>query len=142
MNLKKIATLCILLWVTATSYGQSASLTTDTPAVSAGAVLTVTAAASYSSAPVAAGWTVTLPEGWSFVTTGGPNAPQVGPDAGATGTLEWAYATVPATGARFGFTVKTGGKPGPAQLTAKVYLRVEGKQQTVQVQPLLVTVGE
>lgn len=141
MNLKKIVTVCTLLWVTATSYGQSATLTTDTPAVSPGTVVTVTASASYSSAPGAAGWIVTLPEGWSFVATSGPDAPQVGPAAGATGTLEWAYAMVPAAGARFGFTVRTGDKPGAAQLKAKVYLRVDGKQQAVEVQPLQVTVG-
>jgi len=142
MNLREFATLGALICASASSYGQTASLTTDTPAVSAGTVLTLTASADYASAPDAAGWSVALPAGWSFVDTSGPDTPQVVPDRGATGALEWAYATVPANGARFRFTVKTAGKPGPVQLAAKLYLRVDGKQQTVAVAPLRVTVRE
>lgn len=134
--------MCAVALTTAVGYSQSATLTADASTVSAGSVLTVTASASYSSTPNAVGWAVTLPEGWTFVATTGPDAPQVGPVAGATGSLEWAYASVPANAARFSCTVKTAEKPGPAQLSAKVFLRVDGKQQNVRVAPLQVTLGQ
>lgn len=141
MHLRNIATICAALMAASVGYGQSATLTADAPAVTAGSMLTLTASANYSGTPNAVGWSVTLPAGWSFVSTAGPDAPQVGPQAGATGALEWAYADVPAGAARFRFTVKTGSNPGPAQLQAKVFLRVDGKQHDVDVAPLGVTVG-
>ena len=142
MNLRKFIAISAVVWTASATYGQTATLTADTTAVSAGAVVTVTASAYYSVAPAAAGWSVTLPEGWTFVATSGSDAPQVGPDAGATGTLEWAYATVPANSARFVITVKASGKAGPVQLKPKLYLRVDGKQQDVEVAPLSLTVSQ
>src|SRR4051812_4883399 len=99
MNLRKIATFGAALLAAAASYGQSATLTPASSNVAAGTPVTLTASANYVGSLSAVGWSVTLPEGWSFVSTSGPNPPQVGPQAGATGTLEWAYTNVPADAA-------------------------------------------
>jgi hypothetical protein len=135
MNIRNTAIICCLVLATPVAYAQSATLVADVPVVAASSVVRLTASANYPVAPNAVGWSVTLPEGWTFVATGGPDAPQVGPQDGATGTLEWAYADVPANAARFSFTVKASSRPGALQLTAKVFLRVEGKQQAVEVAP-------
>lgn len=55
--------------------------------------------------PTAAGFTGNLPEGWAQVSTGGAQAPQIRPPRGATGALEYAYTTSPATPATFTVTV-------------------------------------
>jgi len=142
MNLRNIAAFCAVVMTASVSYGQSATLTSNTPTAASGSVITLAASVSYPGTPNAVGWSITLPEGWSFVGSNGANLPQISPESGATGTLEWAYANVPEATARFTVTVKTGGKPGVTKLQAKVYLRVGGKQQTVDVAPLVVTVGQ
>ena len=55
--------------------------------------------------PTALGFTGNLPEGWAQVSTGGAQAPQIRPPRGATGALEYAYTTSPATPATFTVTV-------------------------------------
>jgi hypothetical protein len=141
MNIRNLATICVALLTAALGHAQSAALTPASANVSGGTTVTLTASANYVGAPSAVGWSVTLPEGWSFVGTSGPNPPQVAPQAGATGTLEWAYTNVPADVAVFVITVKAAGKPGTVQLPAKVLLRANGKQQTVEVTPATVSVS-
>ena len=132
--------LVVAVAAAALAFGQSATLVTDKSSAAAGSEITLTASVNYSAAPSAIGWSVTLPEGWTFVSTGGVNPPAVGPQHGATGTLEWAYTEVPAGSAQFSFTVKAAGKPGSLQLSAKALLRADGKQQTVEVAPVSVSV--
>lgn len=141
MNIRKIALLCAFITIASAGYAQSVTLAADLPAVSAGSVLRLTASVAYPVTPGAVGWAITLPEGWSFVATAGPDVPQVGPQDGATGTLEWAYAEVPAGAARFSFTVKTSGRPGALQVMAKVFLRVDGRQQTIEATPVKISVA-
>ena len=140
MNLKNLLTLLAAAAVTSMGFGQSATLVSDRTTPAAGVELSLTASASYAGTPSAMGWSVTLPAGWSYVSTGGPDVPAITPQAGATGTLEWAYTDTPGSAARFTFIVKTSGKPGTQQLAAKVLLRADGKQSTVAVTPVAVTI--
>ena len=58
--------------------------------------------------PTSLGFTVVLPSGWSFlnVATAIPAFPQTKPSNGATGTLNFAWGTVPSTPASVSFIVK------------------------------------
>lgn len=69
---------------------QTATLTTTTSQLSAtGGTVTFTATIAYSGTPSALGFQVELPAGWTYA--GGTGEPSIKPDAGTTGTLEWAY---------------------------------------------------
>jgi hypothetical protein len=142
MNLIKIATLCGWLAAASLGYGQSATLIADTTVVSTGSELTLRPSVVYPGTPNAVGWSITLPDGWSFVATNGPDVPQIGPEPGSTGTLEWAYANVPIGGARFSFKVKAGGAAGSVKLIARVLLRIDGKQQQMDAGPLSISVNQ
>jgi hypothetical protein len=137
MNIKAILT---FLAVASVSLAQSATLIPDRAEVGADTEITLTASINYAETPSAMGWSIVLPAGWSYVGTRGPDVPAVTPQAGATGTLEWAYTESPASTARFAFTVKASGTPGARPLTAQVLLRTAGQQTTVAVAPVTVTV--
>ena len=66
---------------------------------------TVTHTVEYEGKAAALGVKVTLPEGCSFVAVKGENAPAVAPQAGATGTLEFAWIDIPASGFTFAYVV-------------------------------------
>ncbi len=140
MNITKVGVIGLVLLATAPANGQPPQLTAGAAAVAAGTILTLSASASYPEVPSAVGWSVTLPDGWIFLATTGSDAPQVTPQEGATGILEWAYTKVPAGCVRFSFTVRAPGKPGRAELPARLFLRVDGRQQQVEAIPATVTV--
>ena len=73
----------------------------ESPVVySAGGSLTMEIRSTYSgAAPQQLAWSIILPAGFSY--QGGQNEPSVKPQVGTTGTLEWAYSTIPASGAVF-----------------------------------------
>lgn len=66
---------------------------------------TVTHTIEYEGKATALGVKVTLPEGCSFVGVQGENAPAVAPKAGTTGTLEFAWIDIPASGFTFAYAV-------------------------------------
>ena len=67
---------------------------------SGGGTLTLELRSDFSgAAPQQLGWSLILPVGFSYL--GGQDEPSVKPQAGATGTLEWAHATIPASGSVF-----------------------------------------
>jgi len=141
MKLKQIVMICVAVAAASLSFGQSATLVADKPSAAAGSEFTLTASAYYPGVPSALGWSVTLPEGWTYVSTGGANPPSVGPQNGATGTLEWAYTDVPAGSVQFSFTVRATGKAGIVQLRAQALLRADGKQQAVDAAPVSVSIA-
>lgn len=141
MNSKKFTALLAALLTTTVGFAQSASLTADRPAASAGEVVTIAAAVTYAGTPGALGWSVTLPVGWSYVGTSGPDVPAVLPQQGATGTLEWAFMDAPANAARFSFSVKAAGKPVTQQISGKALVRSNGRQTTAEAAPVTVAVA-
>lgn len=91
---------------------QTATLITPTSQLATtGGTVTFTATIGYTTAPTALGFQVELPAGWAYV--GGTGEPSIKPDAGTTGTLEWAYTSgFGASSSSFDFTVNY-----PADLT-------------------------
>ncbi len=86
----------------------TASLTANVATYAAtGGQVVFTATIEYSSvaAPTALGYALTVPTGWALVSTAGPNAPEIRPSAGTTGSLEYAFTSAPAGSASFAITV-------------------------------------
>jgi hypothetical protein len=112
-----------------TAMSHAASTATLTPdsqyLLPGGGTVTLTAnLAGYPGTTSAVGWAVTLPAGWSYVN--GTGEPGVKPAANATGTLEWAYITIPES-ATFGFTVSyPAGLTTEQSLTSSVIVRAAG----------------
>lgn len=100
----------------------------------AGTVTLTAATAGYRGTTSAIGWTVTLPSGWSYVS--GTGEPDVKPVAGQTGTLEWAYISIPES-ATFTFTVAyPAGINANATLTSGVIVRYSGNRDEITPTPV------
>jgi hypothetical protein len=111
---------------------QTASLTTRTNDLSPnGGEITLLAALGYNERPAALGWSIALPAGWSMVRLGGGDGPQVAPEPGTTGTLEFAYTSVPDFMASFAVTVRYPAGLGGAKIASTVIVRTNGKVMTL-----------
>ncbi len=111
--------------------GATATLTpTSAYLLPGGGTATFTAnVAGYPGDTSAIGWEVTLPAGWSY--TGGTGEPDVKPTPGQTGTLEWAYVSIPQD-ASFTFTASyPSNLTSNASLASSVIVRFSGSRQTV-----------
>lgn len=116
---------------------QTATLTANTTDLAAvGGQVMLTASVSYDGEPGAVGWSIQLPADWTLESVSGPNLPAVAPDAGTSGTLEFAYVSVPPYRAEFSIIVRypAGAKSGVA--TPTVLLRAAGKLTTLKPQPV------
>ena len=137
MKLARFLLLFPALALYASALAQSASLTADTNALSpTGGTVMLTASAAYDGQPAALGWSIALPADWSLVSVGGSNLPQVVPDTGATGTLEFAYTTAPADHAMFTVAVSYPPNVSNASAIPTVILRANGKLVTLNPQPV------
>ncbi len=108
----------------------TATLTPDSAYLlpSTGTVTFTAAVSGYTNATSAIGWSVTLPAGWSYVS--GTGEPDVKPAAGQTGTLEWAYISIPES-ASFTFTISyPAGIVADASIASAVIVRASGFAQT------------
>lgn len=141
MNLRQIASFGAALVVAVSGLAQSATLSADKPSTNVGAEVTLTASATFATVPGAVGWAVKLPDGWSYVATSGTAAPQITPQVGDTGTLEWAYTDTPPSGASFSFRVKVAGGGGAVRIVAKVLVRIDGKVETIETIPLTINIA-
>lgn len=93
----------------AAAWAQTATITpAATTYAAAGGSLSFAVNITYSE-PTASVGTVAvrlrLPSGWSFVSTEGPNPPQVAPFAGNTSAVDFAYTSTPASPINFSFTL-------------------------------------
>jgi hypothetical protein len=126
------------LTVTSGSGGPAASLQLVGPAyyLPAGGTLTFQAAITYAGlTPSALGYVITLPDGFSLVSIGGTNVPNVAPTPGTTGVLEFAYSTLPANAASFSVVVAyPAGLTGNRTVTAGATYR--SPLQTLPVAPI------
>jgi pectate lyase len=111
----------------------TATLTADSAiAPYAGGTVTFTATIGDYTTASALGFEVTLPADWTYATTSA--GPAVTPAAGSTGTLGWAYITIPASPASFTFTATApAGTAMPQNIAATAYLRANGVQTTIPV---------
>jgi hypothetical protein len=118
--------------LTSSGLAQTANLTTRTNDLSPnGGELTLLAALGYNERPAALGWSIPLPAGWSMVRVGGGEGPQVVPEPGTTGTLEFAYTSVPDYMASFAVTVRYPAGSGGAKIASTVIVRANGKVMTL-----------
>jgi hypothetical protein len=95
------------------------------------------AVAAYEGTPGALGWEVVLPADWSLVAINGPQVPNIAPEAGSTGTLEFAYAAIPANRAEFSIIVRYPGNAPSVRATSTVLLRSGGKLTTLKPEPVV-----
>lgn len=136
MNSLRFA-LVALVCSAASAVAQTASLTADSTALSpSGGTVALTATVSYDGEPGALGWAIELPADWSFVGVSGPTPPAIVPDAGTTGTLEFAFTAVPAHRAEFTVLVKYPANARSTAATSTVLVRAGGKLNTLTPAPL------
>jgi hypothetical protein len=123
--------------ITASAFGQTASLQADTTALSAaGGTVSLTASIKYDARPGAIGWAIELPGDWKLVAVSGPNVPAIAPGVGAAGTLEFAYAEVPAERAEFTLVISYPAGAAAAKAVPTVLVRTEGKLATLNPAPV------
>jgi hypothetical protein len=118
-------------------FAQNAALSSDTTTLSAsGGTVTLTATVNYDATPGALGWSIALPADWTLVSISGPNVPPIAPEAGSSGTLEFAYMSVPSQRAEFSVEVRYPAKATAAKAAPTVLVRTAGKLTTLTPPPV------
>ena len=116
------------------------SVPSGTTLGTAAGVVSITATISFSGSPSALGWTVNLPSGWTYA--GGTGEPGVTPRTGQTGSLDWAYTSMPASPAQFTFRANyPGGLSGAQSIGGSAVYREGGQLRTLSVAALNLTVS-
>ncbi|MFM8335834.1 MAG: immunoglobulin domain-containing protein, partial [Opitutaceae bacterium] len=88
-------------------------------------------------APVQLGWTLVLPPGFSY--SGGENEPEVKPSVGNTGSIDWAYVTIPTGSATFRVRIAyVAGLTGKHSLFGTVSYRTSSLPSSVSPAPVTV----
>ncbi len=111
----------------------------------AGGTVSITNTFTYEGGASAIGWTVDLPDGWSYASTVFAEfRPDVRPSSGTTGTLGWAYSEVPPSGASFTYTLNVpAGTTGVQTLSASLLFRSgSAPEETVIATPAPLQIGE
>jgi len=91
----------------------------------------VTIQISYSGVLTALGLEETIPDGWFYVLVGGDDAPTIPPTAGATGTIGFAWISVPASPVEFTYTVQVPeGEEGEKTFSGEVLYRRDAGELT------------
>ena len=122
----------LALGLASVAFAQTASLKADAAAlIPSGGSVTFTAAATYDGQPAALGWVIALPSDWTLVSVSGANAPEISPDVGSTGTLEFAYISAPAGRAEFNVVVRYPAGATTAKAVPTVLIRASGKLTTL-----------
>ena len=106
---------------------------------SGGGTLTLEIRSDFSgAAPQQLGWSIILPPGFSY--QGGQDEPSVRPQVGSAGTLEWAYTTIPASGAVFRVRLAyVGGLGGAQSIYATLLYRTNAVPSTVTLPALVLS---
>jgi hypothetical protein len=134
---KNFIFLCfIFLALFSSSYAQTPTAAISTSSYSynsAGGDLVLTLSVRYSPSNVSAlGWLVTIPAGWSYISSGGSTKPGIAPAANSISTLEFAFSDVPSSGlAEFTVNISyPAGQTGSKLISASVETR-SPKQEIV-----------
>ena len=99
-----------------------------------GGTMTVLCTISFSGQPSTLGWSAQIPPGWSYAS--GQNEPSVKPTVGQTGTLEWAWQSVPATPVQFSYTLNVPpGESGTRSVAGLLIYRAGGTPVQVAASP-------
>jgi hypothetical protein len=128
LRFSAVAVLCAAV----SAFAQNAMLTADNSSLApSGGTVVLTATASYDGEPGALGWAIVLPADWTLVSVSGPHVPAIAPEAGTTGTLEFAYTSVPAGRAEFTVLVRYPANASSAIAKPTVLVRAGGKLATL-----------
>jgi len=101
----------------------------------AGQTITVTSTITYPGTASSLGWTVLLPTGWSFVSSGG-SVGDIGPNMGDTQELDWAWSNPPASPVTFTYTLNVpAGTTGSQTIQTMVILRLSSGDFQTLAQP-------
>ncbi len=121
----------------ALALAQNAALVSDTAILAqSGGTLVLRATADYPGVPGALGWSIALPSDWSLVLVNGPHVPAIAPEAGSSGTLEFAYTAVPQSRAEFSVVVRYPANAPSVEAAATALLRSGGKLTTLTPAPV------
>jgi hypothetical protein len=116
---------------------QTAALKADNPHLApSGGTLALTATLTYEGAPGAIGWSVELPADWSLVSVAGQTPPQIAPEAGTRGTLEFAFTEAPAARAEFTIVVRYPANAPSFSAKPAVILRQDGQLSQLKPAPV------
>lgn len=101
-----------------------------------GGAVTISCTLGYVGTPGSLAWSVVLPAGWSYV-SGAGDLGAVTPRAGDTGTLGWAWTTLPPSPVRFTYTVNVpAGENVARTITASAIIRPQSDPvQTIVAAP-------
>jgi hypothetical protein len=136
MNSLRLAAFALVCAV-APAFANTATLSADNSTLApSGGTVAFTATASYEGQPGALGWSITLPAEWSLVSVSGPNVPTIAPAAGTTGTLEFAFTSVPAQRAEFTVLVSYPANAKSTAATSTALIRAGGKLATLKPAPV------
>ncbi len=132
----RLSALLFLIVLSVAARAQSVTVTPGaTTYASTGGTISLGVALRYSGALSSLGFQLgPLPAGWSYVSSGGSNIPQITPVAGDSGTLGFAYTSVPTGGADFTFTLSySAGLVGTQTLggIAGIFRPLDGASQRI-----------
>jgi hypothetical protein len=97
----------------------------------AGSTVTITNTLTYTGTVSSLGWQVTLPASWSLASDAG-SAGEIKPAVGTTGSLAWAWSTIPASPVTFTYTVNVpAGETVARTLAATGIVRAGGTVTTL-----------
>lgn len=95
---------------------------------------TISCTLAFPGQPSALGWSVVIPPGWSY--DSGQNEPGVHPSSGDSGTLAWAWSSIPTSPIQFSYTLRVpSGESGQKSISGTASKREAGKSQQVAVTP-------
>jgi hypothetical protein len=100
-----------------------------------GGTVTVNSTVTYAGPCVGLGWTLLLPEGWTYASGGGTEG-ETKPPVGTPSLLEWAWTNIPASPVTFSTTLNVpSGAVGEKTLAASVIFRIAAGPLTMMVKP-------
>jgi hypothetical protein len=89
----------------------------------------------YTGTPSTLGWSATIPDGWTYVSS--TATAEVKPNPGETGTLGWAWFTVPASPVQFSYTLSVpAGQSGAKVVSGSASYRLSGQSYQLSVNAL------
>lgn len=113
-----------------------------TQLVPQGGTLVLTATARYDNSPAALGWEVVLPPEWSLVGVSGANVPDIAPTKGSTGTMEFAFVTIPEGKVEFALEVAYPPNAAGTSVESSALFRGDGKLTTLRPEPVVISAPE
>ncbi len=100
-----------------------------------GGTVTVNSTVTYAGPCVGLGWTLLLPEGWTYASGGGTEG-ETKPPVGTPSLLEWAWTNIPASPVTFSTTLNVpSGAVGEKTLVASAIFRIAAGPLTMMVKP-------